>query len=111
MKNKIIAAALSAVLALGAMAGCEQKKDDTVVRVGSLKGPQHGGASNKAYAMMKDLREHVNDWTDEKAISSYLADIINKKGHHPAVCTAPDECVGCASCALMCPDCVITVEK
>ena len=47
--------------------------------VGSLKGPQHGGASNKAYAMMKDLREHVNDWTDEKAISSYLADIINKK--------------------------------
>ena len=47
--------------------------------VGSLKGPQHGGASNKAYAMMKDLREHVSDWTDEKAIRQYLADIINKK--------------------------------
>ena len=47
--------------------------------VGSLKGPQHGGASNKAYAMMKDLREHVSDWTDETAIKQYLADIINKK--------------------------------
>ena len=47
--------------------------------VGSLKGPQHGGASNKAYAMMKDLREHVSDWTDEAAIKQYLADIINKK--------------------------------
>ena len=47
--------------------------------VGSLKGPQHGGASNKAYGMMKDLREHVSDWTDEKAIKQYLADIINKK--------------------------------
>ncbi|MBR4557155.1 MAG: citrate/2-methylcitrate synthase [Clostridiales bacterium] len=47
--------------------------------VGSLKGPQHGGASNKAYAMMKDLRGHVSDWTDEKAIKQYLADIINKQ--------------------------------
>ena len=28
---------------------------------------------------MKDLREHVSDWTDEKAIKQYLADIINKK--------------------------------
>ena len=47
--------------------------------VGSLKGPQHGGASNKAYAMMTDLRKHVSDWTDEKAIKQYLADIINKQ--------------------------------
>ena len=47
--------------------------------VGSLKGPQHGGASNKAYAMMTDLRKHVSDWTDEKAIKQYLADIIKKQ--------------------------------
>ena len=36
--------------------------------VGSLKGPQHGGASNKAYAMMKDLREHVSDWLRSSSI-------------------------------------------
>ena len=39
MKNKIIAAALAAVMSIGFMAGCAKKKDDTVVRVGSLKGP------------------------------------------------------------------------
>jgi len=22
-----------------------------------------------------------------------------------------DKCIGCASCAIMCPDCVITVER
>ena len=37
--------------------------------------------------------------------------IINKKGHHPAEITNQDECVACASCAIMCPDCIITVEK
>ena len=25
--------------------------------------------------------------------------------------TKPEECIGCASCALMCPDCVIRVER
>ena len=25
--------------------------------------------------------------------------------------TNPDACIGCAFCATMCPDCVITVEK
>lgn len=46
MKNKIIATALSAVMALGMLAGCAQKKDDTVVRVGSLKGPTTIGIVN-----------------------------------------------------------------
>ena len=36
---------------------------------------------------------------------------LNQKGHTPVELVKPDECVGCASCALMCPDCVITVEK
>ena len=36
---------------------------------------------------------------------------INKKGHYIAVITDEKACVGCASCALMCPDCVITVER
>ena len=47
--------------------------------VGSLKGPQHGGASNKAYAMMKELRETVSDWTDEDQVRKYLTDVITKK--------------------------------
>ena len=36
---------------------------------------------------------------------------LNHKGHAPVECTDPAACVGCASCALMCPDCVITVER
>jgi 2-oxoglutarate ferredoxin oxidoreductase subunit delta len=36
---------------------------------------------------------------------------INSKGYHPAVITDPDECLGCAHCAMMCPDAVIRVEK
>lgn len=38
-------------------------------------------------------------------------DKINKKGHLPAEITDQSKCIGCACCAVMCPDCVITVEK
>ncbi|MDD4291469.1 MAG: 4Fe-4S binding protein [Clostridia bacterium] len=38
---------------------------------------------------------------------------VNAKGYN--VATIPEdkqsECVGCASCAVMCPDCVITVTR
>ena len=47
--------------------------------IGSLKGPQHGGASNKAYAMMQDLRENVSDWKDEAQLTEYLTKILNKE--------------------------------
>lgn len=46
-----------------------------------------------------------------KHILTLATDVINKKGHHPAVCTDQEACIGCASCAIMCPDCIITVEK
>ena len=36
---------------------------------------------------------------------------LNQKGHTPVELPEPEECVGCASCAIMCPDCVITVER
>ena len=36
---------------------------------------------------------------------------LNAKGHHPAHVTDASACVGCAFCATMCPDCVITVER
>lgn len=38
-------------------------------------------------------------------------DKINKKGHHPAEITDQEACVACTSCAIMCPDCIITIEK
>lgn len=40
-----------------------------------------------------------------------LSSEINGKGHHPAELTDEAKCVGCASCAIMCPDCIITVER
>ena len=46
-----------------------------------------------------------------KHILVIAADRINKKGHSPAVITDQGACIGCASCAIMCPDCVITVER
>lgn len=36
---------------------------------------------------------------------------INAKGFHPAHCVDQNKCTGCASCARMCPDTVITVER
>jgi 2-oxoglutarate ferredoxin oxidoreductase subunit delta len=36
---------------------------------------------------------------------------LNAKGYHPAGVTEQEKCIGCASCAMMCPDCVITVER
>ncbi|MBR6881011.1 MAG: citrate/2-methylcitrate synthase [Clostridiales bacterium] len=47
--------------------------------VGSLKGPQHGGASNKAYAMMSDMRKNITDLKDEDQIRGYLAKILRKE--------------------------------
>ncbi|QVK19124.1 4Fe-4S binding protein [Mycoplasmatota bacterium] len=39
------------------------------------------------------------------------ANVVNKKGYQPMRIHTPEKCIGCASCALMCPDVVITVEK
>ena len=36
---------------------------------------------------------------------------LNAKGYHPAGVEEKDKCIGCAFCATICPDCVITVEK
>ena len=36
---------------------------------------------------------------------------LNKKGYHPAHCAAQESCIGCAFCAVMCPDAAIVVEK
>lgn len=47
--------------------------------IGSLKGPQHGGASSKAYAMMKDLADQVKNWRNEMEIAAYLTRILQKE--------------------------------
>jgi 2-oxoglutarate ferredoxin oxidoreductase subunit delta len=41
------------------------------------------------------------------------ADATNRKGYHPATVRDEDadKCTGCASCAKMCPDSIITVER
>ncbi|MCQ2507034.1 MAG: 4Fe-4S binding protein [Lachnospiraceae bacterium] len=36
---------------------------------------------------------------------------LNVKGYHPAVIKDQEKCIGCTSCAIMCPDVVITVER
>ena len=46
-----------------------------------------------------------------KGIMALDMDIINSKGYHPAVCTDQDTCIACLSCALMCPDVAITIER
>jgi citrate synthase len=47
--------------------------------IGSLKGPQHGGASSKAYAMMQDLAANVKNWRNEMEIAAYLTRILQKE--------------------------------
>ena len=36
---------------------------------------------------------------------------VNKKDYHPITCTDMSKCIACGSCALMCPDGVISVYK
>ena len=47
--------------------------------IGSLKGPQHGGASGKAYEMMQDLKAQVKNWRSEGEIADYLGAILRKE--------------------------------
>ncbi|MBQ1771109.1 MAG: 4Fe-4S binding protein [Clostridia bacterium] len=46
-----------------------------------------------------------------KGILALAKNRLNGKGHAPVELTDPDACIGCASCAIMCPDCVIKVER
>lgn len=46
--------------------------------LGSLKGPRHGGANIKMVRMFDDLKEEVDDWTDDDEIESYLLRVLSK---------------------------------
>ena len=47
--------------------------------VGALKGPLHGGASNRVRAMMTNIMENVKNWDDESEVFDYLGRILNKE--------------------------------
>ena len=47
--------------------------------IGSLKGPKHGGANIKVSEMVKALKEHISDWTNENEIRLNLRRILNKE--------------------------------
>lgn len=51
----------------------------TSASIGSLKGPRHGGANLKVQNMFADIKENINDWTDESEIEAYLNRILNKE--------------------------------
>jgi len=36
---------------------------------------------------------------------------VNTKGYHPAGIEDMASCIGCASCAMMCPDCCISIYQ
>jgi len=44
--------------------------------LGSLKGPKHGGANLKVQHMFADIKEHVEDWSDEAQVEAYLEKIL-----------------------------------
>ncbi len=47
--------------------------------IGSLKGPQHGGANLKVMAMMEEIKSNVKDWSSEKEVADYLVKILKKE--------------------------------
>ncbi|MCD7921093.1 MAG: citrate/2-methylcitrate synthase [Clostridiales bacterium] len=47
--------------------------------LGSLKGPRHGGANLKVQHMFADIKEHIEDWTNEAEVEAYLQKILDKQ--------------------------------
>ncbi|MCL1823461.1 MAG: 4Fe-4S binding protein [Oscillospiraceae bacterium] len=46
-----------------------------------------------------------------KGIVKMRDEKLNKEGYITAVCVNQEDCIACALCAVMCPDCVITITK
>ena len=46
-----------------------------------------------------------------KGVLKLSTEETNKSGYFPVTQVAPEACIGCSSCAIMCPDCVIEVER
>jgi citrate synthase len=52
--------------------------------LGSLKGPRHGGANIKVINMFAEMKETVQDWTDEEEVSNYLKALLRKEAFDKA---------------------------
>lgn len=46
--------------------------------IGSLKGPRHGGANIKVVQMFEDMKQQIQNWTDEEEVGNYLRRLLNK---------------------------------
>jgi len=46
-----------------------------------------------------------------KKILDINKEVLNSKGYHPVGITDEEACIACASCARICPDVAIEVEK
>lgn len=46
--------------------------------IGSLKGPRHGAANQRAHAMRKNIQENVQNWDSDQDVRDYLLRILNK---------------------------------
>jgi citrate synthase len=45
----------------------------------SLKGSRHGGANLRVTKQMREMKENIKDWKDEKAVKAYLGKIADRK--------------------------------
>jgi len=52
--------------------------------LGSLKGPKHGGANIKVVQMFDDMKNTLDDWTDEEQVRKYLVDLLHKRAFDKA---------------------------
>jgi len=49
--------------------------------IGSLKGPKHGGASNKVKEMMENMKQNVKNWENEKEVQDFIVRILRKEAN------------------------------
>jgi len=47
--------------------------------LGSLKGPKHGGANVKVVHMFEDMKQGIEDWSNDDEIENYLIRLLNKE--------------------------------
>jgi len=47
--------------------------------LGSLKGPRHGGANLKVVEMFEDMKQNVNDWSNDEDVEAYLEKLLRKE--------------------------------